>query len=283
MLEGYTSLGFLAGQTSNVELGLLVTGVTYRHPGLLAKIVTTLDVLSGGRAMLGIGAAWYEREHAGLGVPFPSTSRALRAARGGAADLSADVERRRRPVRGQALPAGRDRLRPAAAPAAGGPPDPDRRQRRAQDPAPGRAVRRRLQPLRRRPGRGGAQDRGARRALRRPRAATRPRSSAPLIAGTTRSRTSTRSCAGWRRTPPSASTRSGSARPPTTPSGASPGSARTCSPDSGRSARDPARPADGPRHRGDGRARTRPRPSVRRPRHPRRRARTIHGPGSASW
>ena len=73
MLEGYTSLGFLAGQTSNVELGLLVTGVTYRHPGLLAKIVTTLDVLSGGRAMLGIGAAWYEREHHGLGVPFPST------------------------------------------------------------------------------------------------------------------------------------------------------------------------------------------------------------------
>ena len=74
MLEGYTSLGFLAGQTRNLDLGLLVTGVTYRHPGLLAKIVTTLDVLSGGRAFLGIGAAWYEREHDGLGVPFPSTS-----------------------------------------------------------------------------------------------------------------------------------------------------------------------------------------------------------------
>src|SRR6195952_5671592 len=74
MLEGYTSLGFLAGQTSDVELGLLVTGVTYRHPGLLAKIVTTLDVLSGGRAELGIGAAWYEREHRGLGVPFPPTA-----------------------------------------------------------------------------------------------------------------------------------------------------------------------------------------------------------------
>lgn len=71
MLEGYTSLGFLAGQTQRMKLGLLVTGVTYRHPGLLAKIVTTLDVLSGGRAMLGIGAAWYEREHLGLGVPFP--------------------------------------------------------------------------------------------------------------------------------------------------------------------------------------------------------------------
>ena len=71
MLEGYTSLGFLAGQTQTMRLGLLVTGVTYRHPGLLAKIVATLDVLSGGRAQLGIGAAWYEREHKGLGVPYP--------------------------------------------------------------------------------------------------------------------------------------------------------------------------------------------------------------------
>jgi F420-dependent oxidoreductase-like protein len=73
MLEGYTSLGFVAARTSRIELGLLVTGVTYRHPGLLAKIVTTLDVLSQGRAMLGLGAAWYEREHRGLGVPYPST------------------------------------------------------------------------------------------------------------------------------------------------------------------------------------------------------------------
>ncbi|HEX2287071.1 MAG TPA: LLM class F420-dependent oxidoreductase [Mycobacterium sp.] len=71
MLEGYTTLGYLAAHTSTVDLGLLVTGVTYRHPGLLAKIVTTLDVLSGGRAVLGIGAAWFEREHRGLGVPFP--------------------------------------------------------------------------------------------------------------------------------------------------------------------------------------------------------------------
>jgi F420-dependent oxidoreductase-like protein len=71
MLEGYTTLGFLAGHTSTVRLHLLVTGVSYRRPGLLAKIVATLDVLSGGRAGLGIGAAWYEREHLGLGVPFP--------------------------------------------------------------------------------------------------------------------------------------------------------------------------------------------------------------------
>src|SRR4051795_13085799 len=92
MLEGYTALGFVAGRTERLRLRLLVTGgaypqprplaqaggqpvtgVTYRHPGLLAKTVATLDVLSGGRAELGIGAAWYEREHVGLGVPFPPT------------------------------------------------------------------------------------------------------------------------------------------------------------------------------------------------------------------
>ena len=71
MLEGYTALGFVAGRTRTLRLRTLVTGVTYRHPGLLAKTVTTLDVVSGGRAELGIGAAWYEREHRGLGVPFP--------------------------------------------------------------------------------------------------------------------------------------------------------------------------------------------------------------------
>lgn len=74
-LEGYTSLGFLAGQTARIDLSLLVTGVTYRYPGLLAKAVTTLDVLSQGRSMLGLGAAWYEREHAALGFPYPPVSR----------------------------------------------------------------------------------------------------------------------------------------------------------------------------------------------------------------
>ena len=73
-LEGYTSLGYLAGRTTSISLTLLVTGVTYRHPGLLAKTVTTLDVLSQGRSMFGIGAAWYEREHLALGVPYPSVS-----------------------------------------------------------------------------------------------------------------------------------------------------------------------------------------------------------------
>jgi F420-dependent oxidoreductase-like protein len=71
MLEGYSVLNFVAAKSERLQLGLLVTGVTYRYPGLLAKIVTTLDVLSGGRAMLGIGAAWYEREHRALGVPYP--------------------------------------------------------------------------------------------------------------------------------------------------------------------------------------------------------------------
>jgi F420-dependent oxidoreductase-like protein len=72
MLEGYSVLSYLAALTERVKLGTLVTGVTYRHPGVLAKTVTTLDVLSGGRAYLGIGAAWFEREHHGLGVPFPA-------------------------------------------------------------------------------------------------------------------------------------------------------------------------------------------------------------------
>jgi F420-dependent oxidoreductase-like protein len=71
MLEGYSVLCFLAGHTKRLRLGTLVTGVTYRHPGLLAKTVTSLDVLSGGRAWFGVGAAWFEREHLALGVPFP--------------------------------------------------------------------------------------------------------------------------------------------------------------------------------------------------------------------
>jgi F420-dependent oxidoreductase-like protein len=71
MLEAYTTLGFLAANTSRVRLLTMVTGVVYRHPGLLAKAVTTLDVLSGGRAMLGVGAAWNEEEARGLGIPFP--------------------------------------------------------------------------------------------------------------------------------------------------------------------------------------------------------------------
>lgn len=71
MLEGYSALTYCAALTERIRLGTMVTGVTYRYPGLLAKSVSTLDVLSGGRAYLGIGAAWFDREHHGLGVPFP--------------------------------------------------------------------------------------------------------------------------------------------------------------------------------------------------------------------
>ena len=71
MLEGYSALAFAAAVTERITLGTMVTGVTYRHPGVLVKTVTTLDVLSGGRAWFGIGAAWNEQEHRGLGVPYP--------------------------------------------------------------------------------------------------------------------------------------------------------------------------------------------------------------------
>ncbi len=71
MLEGYTALAYAAARTERVKLGTLVTSVTYRHPGVLVKTATTLDVLSGGRAYFGVGAGWFEREHLGLGIPFP--------------------------------------------------------------------------------------------------------------------------------------------------------------------------------------------------------------------
>ena len=74
MFEGYTLLAALAARTNRVKLGTLVTGVTYRHPSLLAKVVTALDVISGGRAFLGIGAAWFEQEHESLGFTFPPVS-----------------------------------------------------------------------------------------------------------------------------------------------------------------------------------------------------------------
>jgi F420-dependent oxidoreductase-like protein len=74
MMEAYTTLGYFAGLTEKAYLGVLVTGVIYRHPSVLLKMVNTLDILSGGRAYLGIGAAWYEEEAKGFGIPYPSTS-----------------------------------------------------------------------------------------------------------------------------------------------------------------------------------------------------------------
>jgi F420-dependent oxidoreductase-like protein len=71
MLEGYSGLSFCAAVTQRIRLGTMATGVTYRYPGVLVKTATTLDVLSGGRSYFGVGAAWFEQEHKGLGVPFP--------------------------------------------------------------------------------------------------------------------------------------------------------------------------------------------------------------------
>jgi len=74
MLEAYTTLGYIAGLTERAYLGVLVTGVIYRHPSVLMKMVNTLDILTGGRAYFGIGAAWYEEEAKGYGIPYPSTA-----------------------------------------------------------------------------------------------------------------------------------------------------------------------------------------------------------------
>lgn len=71
MLDSYTTLGYLAANTSRARLVTIVTGAAYRYPGVIAKIVTTLDVLSGGRGMLGVGAGWNEYEAKSLGIPFP--------------------------------------------------------------------------------------------------------------------------------------------------------------------------------------------------------------------
>ncbi len=74
MMEAYTTLGYLAGLTEKAYLGVLVTGVIYRIPSVLLKMVNTLDIVSGGRAYFGVGAAWYEEEAEGFGVPYPGTS-----------------------------------------------------------------------------------------------------------------------------------------------------------------------------------------------------------------
>ena len=114
MLEAYTTLGYLAAHTSRVKLLTLVTGVVYRQPGLLAKIVTTLDVLSGGRAMLGIGAAWNEEEARGLGPLLPADRGEIRAPGGCAAGSAcrcgaATTGRSPAPTRGWSAPSTRPR------------------------------------------------------------------------------------------------------------------------------------------------------------------------------
>jgi alkanesulfonate monooxygenase len=105
MLEAYSALGFIAAHTEHSLLHTLVTGVTYRESALLAKAVTTLDVLSGGRAGLGIGAAWNDEESEGLGFDFPPTSERFERGRDDS-HLSADVVGLRGAVRGQVLHVG---------------------------------------------------------------------------------------------------------------------------------------------------------------------------------
>ena len=145
MLEGYTTLAHAAAVTEQIELGTLVTGVTYRHPGILLKTVTTLDVLSGGRAWLGIGAAWNEEEHRGLGVPYPSTRERFRLLEDTlqlAHRMFADDDS---PFEGEAISLERPMNHPQPVRRVA---DHGRRRGRAAHPEAGGAVRRRVQPVR---------------------------------------------------------------------------------------------------------------------------------------
>ena len=146
MLEAYTTLGYLAGVTSRIRLLTLVTGVVYREPGLLAKMVTTLDVLSGGRAMLGIGAAWNEDEARGLGLSFPPTAERFERLEEALQICLQMWSGQDRPYDGRhyhleknAQLAARAHLSP--------PSDPDRRFGREKDPETRRAIRAGVQPL----------------------------------------------------------------------------------------------------------------------------------------
>ena len=145
MLEGYTTLAHAAAVTERIELGTLVTGVTYRHPGILLKTVTTLDVLSGGRAWLGIGAAWNEEEHRGLGVPYPSTRERFRLLEDTlrlAHQMFADDDS---PFEGESISLERPLNHPQPVRRVA---DHGRRRGRAAHPEAGGAVRRRVQPVR---------------------------------------------------------------------------------------------------------------------------------------
>ncbi len=163
MLEGYTTLGYLAACTSRATLVTLVTGTVYREPGVLGKIVTTLDVLSGGRAWLGIGAAWNEEESRGLGIAFPPVAERFERLEETLQICLQMWHGDERPYQGRHYQLARP-LNCAAVTVAAAPADHDRRRRREEDAAPGGAVRRRLQPVRRA---GGGQEAGrAARALR---------------------------------------------------------------------------------------------------------------------
>ena len=106
MLEAYSVLAYLAAHSERVRLGAMVSPVTYREPALLIKAATTLDVLSGGRAWLGLGAGYHQEEADGMGLPLPPVARALRAAGGDPADRAAHVVGRRHAVPRPPLPPG---------------------------------------------------------------------------------------------------------------------------------------------------------------------------------
>ena len=178
-MEGNTILAALAARTSKINLGLLVGGVTYRNPALVAKLTTTIDIISGGRAVLGIGAAWFEEEHKAYGFDFPPLKERFERLEDALNITRMMFTETRRDLRGQAPPRRRRVQQPEADPR--GHPDPDRRQRRAQDAAVRRPVRRRLEPVRRRRARQ-APARRARRPLRGRSAATRARSPRPAWA-----------------------------------------------------------------------------------------------------
>ncbi len=146
MLDSYTLLGALAARTERVRLGAMVTGVTYRNPAHLAKIVTTLDIISAGRAILGIGGAWYDVEHDGLGFEFPPVGErldrleeALQICRAMFTEDAPSFEGRHYRIR-------RGAQRAAAGPARGAT-DPRGRRRRKADAQAGGPVRRSVQCL----------------------------------------------------------------------------------------------------------------------------------------
>ena len=146
-LEAWSCLAALAVHTTRIRIGALVTGNTYRHPAILAKIATTVDVISDGRLEFGIGAGWYEPEHAMFGLPLRLGARALRASRRGADGHPRPVERTAGELRGHALPAQRgDRRAEAGAAAASA--DHHRRRRREAAAADRGAARRRLELVR---------------------------------------------------------------------------------------------------------------------------------------
>ena len=164
MLDAYTLLGALAARTARVKLGTMVTGVTYRNPAHLAKIVTTLDVISCGRAILGIGAAWYDVEHEGLGFDFPSAGERLDRLEEALQICRAMFTEEAPSFDGPVLQDPRGAQRPADR-AAGWSSHPGRRRWREADARPRRPLRRHVQSRRRR-GDDRPQGRRAARALR---------------------------------------------------------------------------------------------------------------------